>query len=431
MLNKFKKDAIVYAKIFSLLASVFSLLMVCQALIPNRAIINNANNSLHYISNEAPKGQSPIINNNKIDDFTDDIMIRLSITGTYIKEVGRDEESSSVNRIQEAFYNGSYSRYWHGYLIFLKPLLIFFSIDSIRNIMVLIFLVILCLTVFEIAKKISKIVAFMFLASLSMVGVWMVMINMNPISTFLIMLIATILVIKFDDKKKDNSFFCKLFFIVGGITTFFDLLVTPAITIGMPLTILLIKRIRKDKSPKTLKYIYSIASNSVAWLFGYIMLWASKWFIASIVLGRNEVSQAINQLLYRVGGESTDLSTVIDMNTNMPLFRTIICAACIAFILNLILNRNRVIFMKKTIPFIVMAMFPFVWISVLKEHSHMHFWFVFRNMMITAFASMIIIYINTKDFFNLVLGKFKKNNIYVKYLKDSKVKTRINDIINS
>lgn len=54
-------------------------------------------------------------------------------------------------------------------------------------------------------------------------------------------MISMIVILKFDRLTESAQHALYLFFVLGALTSFFDLLTTPTITLGLPLAILLLK----------------------------------------------------------------------------------------------------------------------------------------------------------------------------------------------
>lgn len=87
----------------------------------NENIKTNQAESLSILENEGdyPSLSKPDLKGSQLDNFTDKLMI--------------DRTKKNVeNPLKAAMSINNYSRYWHGYQIFLRPLLIFINYGSIR-----------------------------------------------------------------------------------------------------------------------------------------------------------------------------------------------------------------------------------------------------------------------------------------------------------
>lgn len=82
------------------------------------------------------------------------------------------------------------------------------------------------------------------------------------------------------------------------LTSYFDLLTYPLFTWGVPLVWWLVV----DKSQEREWYwVKRVISSGFSWIAGYAVMWAAKWGIATIVLGRNIFESALNEVFFRSG----------------------------------------------------------------------------------------------------------------------------------
>ena len=49
------------------------------------------------------------------------------------------------------------------------------------------------------------------------------------------------------------------------------------------------------------------------------------------------------------------------------------------------INKNNI---KQLIPFILIAITPFIWYFIISNHSHMHYFFTYRNLIIFFFSGL-------------------------------------------
>ena len=142
--------------------------------------------------------------------------------------------------IEESF---EYARYWHGYLVPLRILLCIFNITEIRILFILLFLVLITTLMVLITKKINIYAMLVFLVALISVEYFYIGVSLQGSSIFFITMLTSIILIYRYNKIKD---FPLLFLIVGSLTSFFDFLTVPLLTLGIPFAIFfLIKRKRR------------------------------------------------------------------------------------------------------------------------------------------------------------------------------------------
>ena len=75
-----------------------------------------------------------------------------NITTEIYEDVPGELNDLVNNEKAESF---EYARYWHGYLIFLRPLLILFNINQIRIMLTIILIILACILAYLIYKKIN------------------------------------------------------------------------------------------------------------------------------------------------------------------------------------------------------------------------------------------------------------------------------------
>lgn len=405
MKEKIKKLTILYLS----LMCVFIIALCAAYAIPTKKITNHVRESIPQLQHEGVYTRiginSPV---SQLDNFTDAWMMSLAIgidganpiksalENTYKQNSAAQHKLENlVMTIDDENANTmSYSRYWHGYLTFLKPLLVFLTYTEIRFLNMFgifgLFIVVNCL----IKKKLGLKYAASFFTAMMMVMILIVPMSLQFSSNFYIMFISMIILLLYYEKLQKNKSIMYLFFGIGAVTSFMDLLTFPIITLGIPLItyILLI-----DKESDLFTNIIEIIRNSILWGLGYGMTWATKWLIASIVLRKNIVADALSQILSRtsdIAGEvvfsKMDVITknqeLIFNHFTMKLFFII----CIVWFIVFIFNRKNTIDIVKMLPIIVVAIFPYIWYLILGNHSFMHFWFTYKSQAITIFGVLAL-----------------------------------------
>ena len=193
-------------------------------------------------------------------------------------------------------YEYEYGRYWHGYLIFLRPLLVFFNYNQISMICTIISWF-LCIYLLNIVK--SKLgLKYMFITLFCLISIeyFTITISISLFPTLAIMMISSILILKMKEKIKDIRLF---FFIIGGVTTYFCWFNFTLLTLGFPLIFYYL--LENDNKKFSLKLFFQIVILYFLWR-GTILL--SKWIIADLICNTSIIKDALNQVLYRLS--STD-----------------------------------------------------------------------------------------------------------------------------
>lgn len=346
-----------------------------------------------------------------LDNVTDAIMLAETVFPTAQNPV-KDamlvpryiyQESSSPELSLMAFLNNNidaervvmtYPRYWHGYLIFLKPFFLFFDYADFRMFHLGLQLILFAVLIWFFNRRNLQ----QFVLPLTLLFVlW------NPASTgmcmqyyacFYISVFSMIIMLwKKEFLLKDDFYFHIFFLLVGICTSYFDFLTYPIATLGLPLCIWLL--LVQSKNNRLIQLII----NSLFWTFGYLGMWAEKWVLATWILGKNVIQNALSTIVSRT---STDVGTenISRIDTVFYLARTLIKWPYVIFFgipflfiiyvglkqkpdLKYSHAKDRYI---KLMIFMLIALLPCAWFFITANHSYIHPRLVYRNWGVTLFA---------------------------------------------
>lgn len=293
----------------------------------------------------------------------------------------------------------SYSRYWHGALIFIKPLLVFTDISGIRKINAAV--CILCVLVLSALLVKKRLFAPLcgYLLSLAAVFFPIVPLCMEYMPPFLLMHIASVFVLIFGKEGKE-PLLCAFFTAVGALICFFDFLTNEIITLFVPLIFLLCLKDGVFSSKKGSSVFKESFVFSALWLFGYAFTWVFKWLLCLVFLGKDAFKTAVFDGAYRMAGyvpgiEKNQLLGAITKNLNrlFPLnFFQDESSACLAALMAVFLlfcvfflYRKEHVSSSVWVLFLI-ALTPYMRYLVLSNHSCLHPVFTFRTQIITVIA---------------------------------------------
>ena len=186
-----------------------------------------------------------------------------------------------------------------------------------------------------------------------------------------------------------------MFFIIGGLTTFFDLLTAPLLTLGIPLIIEVLLRSREE-SLSIKKAFLEIIKLSILWAIAYGTIFFAKWVIASLIMQKDLITVAINQILFRTNGSeeypATKIGAIVE---NFTYLYNNVLLACgivtiIGWIIALIKTRKNKINWKKILILLIISIYPYVWYMVFAGHSTIHAFFTYRIQAIAIFGVLCI-----------------------------------------
>lgn len=379
------------------------LFLILSYLLPSNVIEKNIAKSIEIFEKEE-KYESDIYGyrNTKLDNFTDAIMLQnASYTGNeslidkamnvYRYNNDDDPGKSLINQINNKNNEKiDYSRYWHGYLIILKPLLLLFSYNDIRFINTIIQPLLVLSIVYLMIKKKKENYIIPYVISILMISPNTIAKSMQYSTIFYLFNLAMLFMLLYNDKLKNK--YPYFFLIMGMLTSYFDFLTYPLATLGMTLITYFILNNEKKLSNN----IKTIILLSFMWGIGYIGMWVGKLVLGSILLNDNLFSSALERFSTRVSLETTNGSftifEVLKRNiyryVNKPYFLLLL------FIIGYTIFKTKFKIKRETcisiIPFIIISIMPFAWYIVTSNHSYIHCWFTYRTLIITIFSTLCI-----------------------------------------
>ena len=270
----------------------------------------------------------------------------------------------------------SYARYWHGYIIIIRPLLNFIDYIHIKYLGIIFH----CIGLFYVYKYTAKISIFLarglFLSFIlyGFITLW------QSLPFYFVYFITYVSIIILTECKKE--YYKYIFFINGMLVAFFDFLTAPLIALGIPLLIVY----ARNKGISVQKIILF----SFIWGIRYASCWLAKPLIASFILNKNLFLDFMQQAALRIdGGKSYYFQ-----DWPIKLVACYLNGRILIWLLPIIFYFRKEIYWRAdiAIPLLLIAAMPCIWVCILANHSALHFWFTSRIVIITFFAFFVYIY---------------------------------------
>lgn len=414
---KIRGGLIWFCKLAGLIVSfslIGYLLIVISYTLPRSHIHNHISESAKHYSDNTDWAHG--IKATRDDVFTDSIMLHAAgfVSQNHFYSAAHVPRDAYVNVAPQDCLNivygdlttdsepeeRLYARYWHGYLVFLVPLLEVFNPAEI--------------TYLNFGVQFCLIITLLFIAYRRrgfklMAALAVFIFALNPISTalsyqystvFYPTVLSMIAILLFDEKLREKGRYYLFFAFIGCVVNYLDLLTYPLVSLGAPLALKLyldnkrysdVKAFIRGSFCQLIKY-------SFCWLLGYAGTWVLKWTIASIVTGQNAYSMAFDKIAERTGGDvGGAYSSITSIRKNMSTllnFPTATIFGILVVIYLALLWRRKIQIKKPNISsyiFAIIAAFPFVWYAVLANHSDIHAWFTYRELAIAVFAVALFV----------------------------------------
>lgn len=413
----FKKIVGYLLVVWAILLAFFVVSMTAVYCIPNTLVQKNALSSA--TCNELDeKAISPDNPKTEVSSSTVSIMLSMAshggedplrdaMRGSYYRQDDLSVHDSVRQGINKDA-NRTYEYYWHGWMIILKPLLIFTDYDGIKKFCWVCFFILLSLVCVSLCKAVPTGVFYSVALCFAFVLAGKNGIDCFPYNLPILLALGACLFVLHTLKNKSLSD-AELalligYFVIGALTTFLDFLITPLLTLLLPLICLILV-----SAPKVSVRQLGITCIriGVVWVFGYLGLWVSKWALASFMLGINVFEMGITQVLFRVnvdgvishgftepintsGGVAINFVSSIGKNI-VAMFpgKSLIVAlgfALIAAVVSIasLLNGKSKWYIVAALA--VCALLPYLWYAVVANHSMIHYYFTFRLQIAAVYA---------------------------------------------
>lgn len=389
----------------------FVLMLITYA-IPSGRVIKNIEQSIDCFPAETHYPQIiPDYSSTQLDNYTDALILNelyytnsnQTVVTKALRVYSRLTETSPVKSLHRSVNHTNhvkpmaYERYWHGNLFVIKILMLFMDYRAIRFLnMFAITLLLYFICKWMKKRKIDKFII-PFLLSILFINPLVISLSFQFCAVFYMMLISVLCMLKYKEKFDSKNLYPYYFLFVGMVTSFFDFLTYPLVTLG---TLLAFYVVLYNKKQGVKEYIIDIIKKiifySLLWGIGYGIMWSSKWVISSVILHENLIKDAIVQILHRTETVEYTRLGAIEANIkvfNRPAYYYLILMIVLYNIIRFIrirnsINWNRIV---TIIPYIIIAIMPFCWYYVLSNHSSMHYWFTYRSLILCIMSGLFFI----------------------------------------
>lgn len=248
----------------------------------------------------------------QLDNYTDSIMLGAAIydgpEGTMDKAVNNYHPDSAqlspelalTNYANEVsayeYFQIPYGRYWHGYLVPLKLLLLFFDYSDIRVLNFFLQNILLFFIIKQLHQIHMEQYAPAFLVTIFLINPLTAALSLQFSSVYYIILFSAIWFLRLVRQgKATESRVGHLFFLAGILTAYFDFLTYPLASFGILLVLYMVVNGEKLNAAG----VRPIFRKMALWGGGYGGMWSGKWLVGSILTKGNLFKDALNQILVR------------------------------------------------------------------------------------------------------------------------------------
>lgn len=288
-----------------------------------------------------------------------------------------------------------YARYWHGYLVWLRPMLAHTTWANIRLTTLLMLSLCLLLAVALYAKQ--KGVAYAMAFGLPIIGYFFPQAGISPqlSSVYFVGLLASILLLSVPKFRHDFRWASSLFLLTGCATSFVDLLTAPMMGLLLPLLTYAIS------APRTKEHYRDIALLVGIWLAAYLGFWFMKWVIATCLTDLDVIQSGLHNSRVRSYGWNDDFYTWWTVFERVwewlcePFVWMPMSVAAILWIVGL---RPQAV--PQNLYLLLLALVPVLWMFVLRQHTAYHFYHLAWRNLIPSIMAVLLFMVQTNRFTN-------------------------------
>lgn len=283
------------------------------------------------------------------------------------------------------------ARYWHGYLLWLKPLLLFLSYLDIRMLLTIVQGALLAAIIAGLCKRRQEALIPAFLLSLLCITPTATALSMQYSTALCTCLLAMAGLLYLPRKAFSPQGTAVYFLLTGMLTSYMDYLTYPVVTFGLPFVLYLFLFPAESARQEWLRFI----GLGVCWCAGYFGMWAGKWMIAGC-FGNEEWFWP--NLLASITERSSELSGDLVLS-----YGDVLKSVLSAFVKKAYLLAGAaatlawgVIFLRRKGPrllpwarlsvLLAVAVIPFAWYFCTKNHSYNHAFYTSRSLAVSVFA---------------------------------------------
>lgn len=347
----------------------------------------------------------------KLDNYTDAIML---LSAAYDGEEDIIEKAANSYRVfvknqskavscqncglplKESQRNlHSYSRYWHGYMVILKPLLLFLNLTEIRQLNL--FVILAEFVIIAILMYRRRVIEYLapFVLAIAFLNPITVSSSLQNSTSYHMMMAAVIVLLSFWEKSCFREHLYLFFLCVGMLTSYMDFLTYPVVTLSFPLILCF----ALSDYRKVLEGIRRLLQYSVLWCIGYGGMWASKWILATVFTGENHIQKGISKILVRSGSDIGNGVTVTLPEVYRVLWNYFSQSSLSHVFVTLLIAEAAVLIIKRIRPekwvtsllIGCVALYPFIWYACTQNHSIIHSMFTYRSLSVFVMAAASIL----------------------------------------
>lgn len=327
-----------------------------------------------------------------VDDFTDSMKMNLAY------RLNENSVLLPTAYSEAGDYHYEYGRYWQGYCIVLRPLMLFFNMSQIRILYGALSTIAFVVLLVQLVKKKKYEMAIAMVCAVYVSNHWVTTLALQYFNCTFISLLASLILVckpKIYEKQK-----CLFFMGVGIIVNYFDFLTFESLTLSLPL---LCAELMNEQNSRYFERLKKVIKASLAWAIGYVAMFAGKWCLYILVKGQEALDLIGFKLIQRSSGTNTAevYSVKESLMLNLSGLKGIDTDNWISISIFIIIVLVIYVFLVRGIPsynlqliLLVIGFIPVARFILITEHSATHSYFTYHALFSTTSILLYIVISN-------------------------------------
>lgn len=294
----------------------------------------------------------------------------------------------------EGMQENATARYWLGYLVVLKPLLLFLNYMDIRMLNMIVQLGLVMLLCCLMQKRGLGRYALPFGLSLLCITPGVTWLSLQFSTTLLVALAAMAALLWKPQRMKTPMAEDVFFLLTGMATSYFDFLTYPIASLGMPLIVWLL--LHRDETARA--RLGRMVRCGLCWALGYAGMWAGKWALALLYGSEGFWSTLVGSLEVRTSHEIRGVGEIgpldalwkaLSVFAKKPYLMVGAAAALGYGVLFLRRKARHLPAAEKpdlAASLLAVSLLPIAWYLFAANHTYNHAFFASRALCVTVFA---------------------------------------------
>ena len=276
----------------------------------------------------------------------------------------------------------AYARYWHGYLVWLRPLLLITDARGVFAVVAAVFWLLVAGLAWAMWRRKLKVeLAALVITALPFTP-WIIPQCLIFSLSWIIALIACIVILAIPAATSTPLRAAALMTATGCAVAFSELLATPLVAFTLPMIMLGLARPQYRSCRK-------VAALAAVWIVAYGLMWMAKWVFTAAATDYNIFADVWISAMRRTGGVNELQGTLAGLSRAASQYAPMLIGAAvlvIALVGAVVARHRRDAALRSGAWLLCVAAAQLVWMAALFNHTVLHYWFTYRALAPVTFA---------------------------------------------